>query len=66
MHHDGRLIGIAIVLVLVAGPLLLGLAGLIRIDHCFVSGLTALGARVVPLPGSDHLGLFIDVQQEAR
>lgn len=43
----------------------IGLAGLIRIDHCFLSKLTALDTRVVPLPGSDHLGLCVDVQQEA-
>ena len=42
----------------------LGLAGLIRIDHCFLSKLTALDARVVPLTGSDHLGLCVDVVPE--
>ena len=39
----------------------IGLTGLIRIDHCFLSNLTALDVQVVPLPGSDHLGLCVDV-----
>jgi endonuclease/exonuclease/phosphatase family metal-dependent hydrolase len=39
----------------------IGLRGLLRIDHCFVSRLTALAARVVAIPGSDHLGLCVDV-----
>jgi endonuclease/exonuclease/phosphatase (EEP) superfamily protein YafD len=39
----------------------IGLAGLIRIDHCFVSKLTAVDTRVVAIPGSDHLGLCVDV-----
>jgi len=39
----------------------IGLKGLIRIDHCFLSNLTALDVRVVSLPGSDHLGLCVDV-----
>ncbi len=39
----------------------LGLKGLIRIDHCFLSHLSALDAQVVPIPGSDHLGLCVDV-----
>ncbi len=44
----------------------IGLAGLIRIDHCFLSNLSALDARVVPIPGSDHLGLCVEVQQEGQ
>jgi len=39
----------------------IGLRGLIRIDHCFLSNLTALDVQVVSLPGSDHLGLCVDV-----
>ena len=39
----------------------IGLRGLLRIDHCFVAGLTAIDARVVPIPGSDHLGLCVDL-----
>ncbi|ETX09024.1 MAG: hypothetical protein ETSY2_01935, partial [Candidatus Entotheonella gemina] len=41
----------------------LGLKGLIRIDHCFLSHLSALHVQVVPIPGSDHLGLCADVVQ---
>ncbi len=37
----------------------LGIRGLIRIDHCFLSGLSAQNARVVPIRGSDHLGLCV-------
>jgi hypothetical protein len=33
MHPDGKLIGVAVALVLVAGPLLLGLTGLVRARH---------------------------------
>ncbi|MBO6576787.1 MAG: endonuclease/exonuclease/phosphatase family protein [Rhodothermales bacterium] len=40
----------------------LGLGGLIRIDHCFVSGLTCTRARRVELPGSDHFGLLVDLK----
>ncbi len=41
----------------------LGIRGLIRIDHCFLTtGLSALSARVVPVRGSDHLGLCVDVR----
>ncbi len=39
----------------------IGLKGLFRIDHCFLSNLTALDVEVVSLPGSDHLGLCVDV-----
>lgn len=41
----------------------LGLKGLIRIDHCFLSRLLALDVQVVPILGSDHLGLCVDVIQ---
>ena len=40
---------------------MLGIRGLIRIDHCFLSGLSAMEARVVPIRGSDHFGLYVDV-----
>jgi endonuclease/exonuclease/phosphatase (EEP) superfamily protein YafD len=39
----------------------LGIAGWIGIDHCFLTGLVARDLQVVPLRGSDHLGLCIDV-----
>ena len=39
----------------------IGLTGLIRIDHCFLSKLAAVDTRVVAIPGSDHLGLCVDV-----
>jgi len=41
----------------------LGLKGLIRIDHCFLSHLSALEVQVVPIAGSDHLGLCVDIIQ---
>jgi endonuclease/exonuclease/phosphatase family metal-dependent hydrolase len=34
---------------------------LLRIDHCFGSGLCAERVEVVDLPGSDHRGLLADV-----
>ena len=40
----------------------LGIRGLIRFDHCFLSGLSALKTRVVPVRESDHLGLCVDVE----
>ena len=42
----------------------LGIAGWIGIDHCFLTGLVARSLRVVPLRGSDHLGLCVDVAPE--
>ena len=42
----------------------LGVEGLLRIDHCFVSKLMPLDVRAVPIPGSDHLGLCIDLTLE--
>ena len=39
----------------------LGISGLIRIDHCFLWRLSAISARTVELPGSDHLGLLVDL-----
>jgi endonuclease/exonuclease/phosphatase family metal-dependent hydrolase len=38
-----------------------GAPRLLRIDHAFVAGLTVRALRVVPLPGSDHSALVIDV-----
>ena len=38
-----------------------GLRGLIRIDHCFVQGLEVRGTQVVPVAGTDHLGLCVDL-----
>lgn len=40
----------------------LGIRGILRIDHCFVSHLTPKESRVLAIPGSDHLGLCIDLQ----
>jgi endonuclease/exonuclease/phosphatase (EEP) superfamily protein YafD len=34
---------------------------LLRIDHCFGRGLDVHGLRVVPVPGSDHCGLLVDL-----
>ncbi len=39
----------------------LGIQGLIRIDHCFLSHLSAREVQVVPILGSDHLGLCVDL-----
>lgn len=33
----------------------------LRIDHAFLEGIKPLDARVVPLPGSDHGGLLVEV-----
>ncbi len=35
---------------------------LLRIDHALVSGLTVHAVRVVPVPGSDHSGLVVDLE----
>jgi endonuclease/exonuclease/phosphatase family metal-dependent hydrolase len=34
---------------------------LLRIDHCFARGLSAEDLRVVPIPGSDHDAVIIDL-----
>lgn len=34
---------------------------LLRIDHCFGQGVTAESFEVVDLPGSDHMGLLIEL-----
>jgi endonuclease/exonuclease/phosphatase family metal-dependent hydrolase len=34
---------------------------LLRIDHCFAHGLRVEAVRVVPVPGSDHDGLAVDI-----
>jgi endonuclease/exonuclease/phosphatase family metal-dependent hydrolase len=39
----------------------LGIRGLLRIDHCFLWKLSADRARIVEIPGSDHLGLIVDI-----
>ena len=41
-----------------------GLPGLLRIDHCFVSGMRAERSERIPLPGSDHYGLCVDLVDE--
>lgn len=37
---------------------------LLRIDHALVSGLRVDDCRVVPVSGSDHLALFVDLSLE--
>ncbi len=39
----------------------LGIKGWLRIDHCFLWRLAAERARIVEIPGSDHLGLLVDI-----
>jgi endonuclease/exonuclease/phosphatase family metal-dependent hydrolase len=39
----------------------LGIKGLLRIDHCFLWKLSAERARILEIPGSDHLGLLVDI-----
>ncbi|MEL7312241.1 MAG: endonuclease/exonuclease/phosphatase family protein [Pseudomonadota bacterium] len=43
----------------------LGVRGLLRIDHCFLWQLAAASVRTVEIPGSDHLGLLIDLSSRA-
>ncbi len=38
---------------------------LLRIDHCFGSGVRVDDFRVVEIPGSDHAGLVIDLSVDA-
>lgn len=40
---------------------LLGLRGLIRIDHMFLRQLSARNSRIVEIPGTDHLGIILDL-----
>jgi len=40
----------------------LGIRGLLRIDHCFLWKLSAKRARIVEIPGSDHLGILVDIE----
>jgi endonuclease/exonuclease/phosphatase (EEP) superfamily protein YafD len=37
---------------------------LLRIDHVFTEGLHPLDAQVVPIPGSDHRGLLVEVEPD--
>jgi endonuclease/exonuclease/phosphatase family metal-dependent hydrolase len=39
----------------------LGIRGIIRIDHCFLWKLSANRVQTVEMPGSDHLGLLVDL-----
>lgn len=39
----------------------LGLRGLIRIDHMFLRHLSCSNARRVEIPGTDHLGIMLDI-----
>ena len=39
-----------------------GTRRLLRIDHVFAEGLRPLDAKVVPIPGSDHDGLLVEVE----
>lgn len=38
-----------------------GLPALLRIDHCFAAGMRAERSERIPLPGSDHYGLCVDL-----
>lgn len=38
-----------------------GFPRLLRIDHVFVEGVVPTDARVVPLPGSDHSALLVEI-----
>ncbi len=40
----------------------LGLRGLLRIDHCFLHRLDAISVHTIDIPGSDHLGLLVELQ----
>lgn len=42
-------------------PNAVGLPALLRIDHCFVAGMRAERSERIPLPGSDHYGLCVDL-----
>jgi endonuclease/exonuclease/phosphatase family metal-dependent hydrolase len=44
----------------------IGIKGIFQIDHCFLSNLTATNVQVVAIPGSDHLGLCVDVMANKR
>lgn len=39
----------------------LGLDGLLRIDHCFLRGLDVRSCTTLRIPGSDHLGLLVEL-----
>ena len=41
-----------------------GIRGLIRIDHCFLSGLRACALEAIELPGTDHIGLLLDLDDD--
>jgi endonuclease/exonuclease/phosphatase family metal-dependent hydrolase len=41
-----------------------GAPRLFRIDHALVSGLTVLALQVLPLPGSDHSAVVVDVGRD--
>lgn len=43
----------------------LGLRGLIRIDHMFLRHLSASNARRVEIPGTDHLGIMLDIEVDS-
>ena len=38
-----------------------GFPRLLRIDHVFVEGVVPIDARVVPMPGSDHSALLVEL-----
>jgi len=42
-------------------PSWMGVLRLIRIDHCFGQGVEVQSLEVVPIPGSDHDGLLVDL-----
>ncbi|HSG80517.1 MAG TPA: endonuclease/exonuclease/phosphatase family protein [Acidimicrobiia bacterium] len=47
------------------GPRLIGGRRVLRIDHVFVRGLRGVDARVVPVRGSDHAAVVVDLEETA-
>jgi len=41
-----------------------GLDGLWRIDHCFVKGLETVSLETVDVPGSDHMGILVELKEQ--
>lgn len=43
----------------------IGLKGMLRIDHCFTTGLNVRSTRRIDIQGSDHFGLLVDIDESA-